>query len=102
MIVACLANYWIFIPSTIIMVVLVLFRHYFLCTSRNVQRLEAIGKLMQNDINYILLFHQLVVHCIHTSLLQFKAYQALEHFMKKTRFLINFTFIKMNTPKHGI
>ena len=53
MIVACLANYWIFIPSTIIIVVLVLFRHYFLYTSRNVQRLEAIGKLMQNDINFI-------------------------------------------------
>ena len=102
MIVACLANYWIFIPSTIIIIVLVLFRHYFLCTSRNVQRLEAIGKLMQNDINYILLFQQLVVHCIHTSLLQSKGCQASEYLIKKTKFLTNFTSIKMNTPKHGI
>ena len=76
MIVACVANYWLAIPSCIIIIVLVLFRHYFLQTSRNVQRLEALGKpiyQIQNIIKIILL-HKLVVHYIHTSLLQFKAY----------------------------
>ena len=75
MIVACVANYWLAIPSSIIIIVLVLFRHYFLQTSRNVQRLEALGKPIPNtNIIKIILLYQLVVHYIHTSLLQFKAY----------------------------
>ena len=48
MIVACVANYWLAIPSSIVIIVLVLFRHYFLQTSRNVQRLEALGKPIPN------------------------------------------------------
>ena len=49
-IIACVANYWLFIPSSVIIIILVLFRHYFLRTSRNVQRLEALGMLIQNNI----------------------------------------------------
>ena len=45
MIIACVANYWLFIPSSIIIIGLVLFRHYYLRTSRNLQRLEALGIL---------------------------------------------------------
>jgi len=44
MIVACVANYWLFIPATIIIAVLLLFRWFFLHTSRHVKRLEALGK----------------------------------------------------------
>jgi len=43
MIVACVANYWLFIPSSIIIIALAVFRNFFLHTSRNVQRLEALG-----------------------------------------------------------
>jgi len=50
MIVACVANYWLFIPATIIIVVLLIFRWFFLHTSRHVKRLEALGKavIVQN------------------------------------------------------
>ncbi|XP_065919884.1 ATP-binding cassette sub-family C member 4-like isoform X2 [Dysidea avara] len=41
---ACVANYWMAIPASIMVTVLVLFRHFFLRTSRNVQRLEAIAR----------------------------------------------------------
>ena len=42
--IALFANYWILIPALVVIILLMLFRHYFLCTSRNIQRLEALGK----------------------------------------------------------
>ena len=42
--VACVANYWLIIPSVAIVTLLVLLRHYFLHASRDVQRIESIGK----------------------------------------------------------
>ena len=43
MIVACVANYWLFIPASIIVGAQLLFRWFFLHTSRHVKRLEALG-----------------------------------------------------------
>jgi len=42
--VACVANYWLIIPAIAVVTFLVLLRHYFLHASRDVQRIEAIGK----------------------------------------------------------
>ena len=53
MIIACAANYWLFIPSSIIVIGLVVFRRYFLRTSRNVQRLEALGIILIKTFSYI-------------------------------------------------
>ena len=44
MLVACVANYWLFIPATVIAMVQFTFRWFFLHTSRNIKRLEALGK----------------------------------------------------------
>jgi len=41
--VACVANYWLIIPAIIIIMLQLLFRHYFLRASRDIQRLESIG-----------------------------------------------------------
>ena len=38
-----MANYWLTIPAVFVVVSLVLLRHYFLHSSRNIQRLEATG-----------------------------------------------------------
>ncbi|XP_065897571.1 ATP-binding cassette sub-family C member 4-like [Dysidea avara] len=43
-VVACVANYWLIIPATIIIMLQLLLRHYFLRASRDVQRLESIGR----------------------------------------------------------
>ena len=42
-VVASVANYWLTIPAAIVIVSLLLLRHYFLHASRNIQRLEATG-----------------------------------------------------------
>jgi len=42
-VVASVANYWLTIPAVFVVVSLVLLRHYFLHSSRNIQRLEATG-----------------------------------------------------------
>ena len=44
MFIAFLANFWLTIPAVVIVTAMLLFRHYFLHTSRYVQRLEASGK----------------------------------------------------------
>ncbi|XP_065919562.1 ATP-binding cassette sub-family C member 4-like isoform X2 [Dysidea avara] len=44
MIVACLANYWLFIPATVIITIQLIFRWFFLHTSRHVKRLEALAR----------------------------------------------------------
>ncbi|XP_065919840.1 ATP-binding cassette sub-family C member 4-like [Dysidea avara] len=44
MLVACVANYWLFIPATIIVVVQFIFRWFFLHTSRSIKRLEALAR----------------------------------------------------------
>ncbi|XP_065902754.1 ATP-binding cassette sub-family C member 4-like isoform X2 [Dysidea avara] len=41
---ACVANYWLSILVTLIVVSILLFRHYFLYASRNIQRLEALAR----------------------------------------------------------
>ena len=41
---ACVANYWLSIIVIIIFILLLFLRNYFLYSSRNVQRLEALGK----------------------------------------------------------
>ncbi|XP_065916533.1 ATP-binding cassette sub-family C member 4-like isoform X2 [Dysidea avara] len=43
-VVACIANYWLVIPASIIIVAVLIFRSFFLHTSRNIQRLEAISR----------------------------------------------------------
>jgi len=43
MLIACVANYWLSIPAVVVIISLTLLRHYFLRTSRSVQRLEAVG-----------------------------------------------------------
>ena len=49
-IIACIANFWLIIPAIIIIILLLLLRHYFLYASRDVQRIEAIGK---GTIDYV-------------------------------------------------
>ncbi|XP_065919844.1 ATP-binding cassette sub-family C member 4-like isoform X2 [Dysidea avara] len=44
MLIAFLANYWLTIPAVMIVAAMLLFRHYFLHTSRCVQRLEALAR----------------------------------------------------------
>ena len=48
MLVACVANYWLIIPAIAIVLFLVSLRYYFLHASRDVQRIEAIGKTVFN------------------------------------------------------
>ena len=43
---ACVANYWLSILVVLIVVLIFLFRQYFLRASRNIQRLEALGKVL--------------------------------------------------------
>ncbi|XP_065913909.1 ATP-binding cassette sub-family C member 4-like isoform X2 [Dysidea avara] len=43
-VVASVANYWLTIPAAIVIVSLLLLRHYFLHASRNIQRLEATAR----------------------------------------------------------
>ena len=43
---ACVANYWLSILVILIVVSALVFRNYFLCTLRNIQRLEALGNLI--------------------------------------------------------
>ena len=57
--IAFFANYWLLIPAVIVIILLMLFRYYFLRTSRNIQRLEGIGKTIG--------YHS-YVHCTHISL----------------------------------
>ncbi len=42
---ASAANYWVLIPAVIVIVVFIVIRWYYLKTSRDVKRLEAIGEL---------------------------------------------------------
>ncbi|XP_065919849.1 ATP-binding cassette sub-family C member 4-like isoform X2 [Dysidea avara] len=41
---ACVANYWLSILVTVMILLLLLFRHYFLFASRSIQRLEALAR----------------------------------------------------------
>ncbi len=43
LLVACIANYWIIIPAAILVTFFVIMRWYYLKTSREIKRLEAIG-----------------------------------------------------------
>ena len=73
--VACVANYWLIIPAIAIVLFLVSLHYYFLHASRDVQRIEAIGKTVLTYIKRIATHvscMQLVVHCIHTSRPQFR------------------------------
>lgn len=44
MLTACVANYWLSIIVFIIFILLLIFRNYYLYSSRSIQRLEALGK----------------------------------------------------------
>ena len=100
MIVACMANYWLFIPAVIIVGVQLLFRWFFLHTSRHIKRLEALGN--ENLIIFSLIFSlQLAVHCILTSHPQYKAYLQYDHIKRKKSFITDFIHIKMNTLRDG-
>ena len=51
---ACVANYWLSILVTLIVVSILLFRHYFLYASRNIQRLEALGECFNLSFKYFI------------------------------------------------
>lgn len=54
---ACVANYWLIIPAGFSLTLLLALRHYFLHSSRNIQRLEALGKVyVHNIITYPIVF----------------------------------------------
>ena len=44
MIVSGVANYWIFLPMAFVIVAFILLRCYYLRTSREIKRLEAVGE----------------------------------------------------------
>ena len=44
MIVSGVANYWIFLPMVFVIVAFVMLRSYYLRTSREMKRLEAVGE----------------------------------------------------------
>ena len=47
---AAASNYWVLIPAFLVMAVFLFFRWYYLKTSREIKRLEAIGKFqVPND-----------------------------------------------------
>ena len=56
MVVASVANYWLTIPAAIVIVSLLLLRHYFLHASRNIQRLEATGDYLLHLTVWIFVF----------------------------------------------
>ena len=100
MIVACVANYWLFIPAIIIVGAQLLFRWFFLHTSRHIKRLEALGN--ENLIVFsLILSSQLVVHCILISHPQYKAYLQSDHTKRKKSFITDFIHVKMSTLKDG-
>ena len=102
--VAFFANYWLLIPAIIVFILLMLLRHYFLRTSRNIQRLEALGEMCSCvfcSCSLMLNCVQLVAHCILTYQRPFKVYPPLEHSKKRKNFLTSFTFIRMNTQNVG-
>ena len=43
MVTAVVSNYWVLIPAVLVMTIFLAFRWYFLKTSREIKRLEAIG-----------------------------------------------------------
>ena len=43
MVTAAVSNYWVLIPAVLVMTIFLAFRWYFLKTSREIKRLEAIG-----------------------------------------------------------
>ena len=51
---ACVANYWLSVVVIILFTLLGLFRHYFLHSSRNIQRLEALGNMHSFKINVLI------------------------------------------------
>ena len=66
-VVACVANYFLFIPAAVIVGAQLLFRWFFLHTSRHIKRLEALGKLtcvvcicrINDDLYYIFEFNRI-------------------------------------------
>lgn len=103
--IAFFANYWLLIPAIIVFILLMLLRHYFLCTSRNIQRLEALGEMCIDSYPFCCssIFNcvQLVVHCILTYQRPFKVCLRLEHLKKRKNFLTSFTFIRTSTQNAG-
>ena len=101
--VACLANYWLFIPTIVIVLIQLLFRWFFLHTSRSIKRLEALGKehgfVGKNRMKYFSL--QLAVHYTHTSHPLFKACLLLGLTRRRRSFLIAYIITSMNTLRHG-
>ena len=103
MLVACVANYFLFIPAVIIIGIQLLFRWFFLHTSRHVKRLEALGDGTLSSTKFLLISPlQVAVHCFLTSRPRYKACQRSGHTEKKQNSLPTFIHIKMSTPKDGI
>lgn len=103
MLIAFFANYWLIIAAVIIFILLMLFRNYFLRTSRNIQRLEALGEIPSCLFQCLLILNcaQLVVHCIHIYQWPYLVCPPLEHSRKREHFLIIFIFIRMNILSVG-
>ena len=98
-----MANYFLFIPAVIIIGIQLLFRWFFLHTSRHVKRLEALGDGTLSSTKFLLISPlQVVVHCFLTSRPRYKACQRSGHIEKKQNFLPIFIHIKTSTPKDGI
>ena len=45
MVTAAVSNYWVLIPAVLVMTIFLALRWYFLKTSREIKRLEAIGMI---------------------------------------------------------
>ena len=92
---ACVANYWLIIPSVIILTMLLALRHYFLRASRNIQRLEAIGRVYEciTCIPYCVIAARspLYSHISATiqGLLTIRTYKEENNFIKKLHIYLN-------------
>ncbi len=59
------SNPWVFIPAVVVMTALLALRWYYLKTSRDVKRLEAIGDYADmSELEYMWWKYTLVMHCV--------------------------------------
>ena len=70
MIVSGVANYYIFIPMVFVILAFILLRWYYLRTSREVKRLEAVGKCSSWCVFTRLVAHHLNISCLIALLLK--------------------------------
>ena len=60
---AAASNYWVLIPAFVVMAVFLFFRWYYLKTSREIKRLEAIGRFHISGLRKEVVWHDRLFMC---------------------------------------